>query len=127
MSFRHFSLRRSLASAPVLALVVPGVALAIGAFVWRRRFAPLPSMPRLPVRKPPRSSAPPTSLERASARAWHVDIPQSFWDAGELDDDEQDDPAEIPARGLPLVSEASQSAALLDPADGEASSVVLNW
>jgi hypothetical protein len=56
-----------------------------------------------------------------------VVVPQWFWDTGELGDDEQDDPAEIPHSGLPFVSEASQSAALLDPADREASSVVLHW
>jgi len=128
MSFRHFSLRRSIASAPGLALVLPAVALAVGAVVWRRRSAPPPPLPRLPVRKPPRSSmAPRARFERSSAPAPHVVVPHSFWDAGELDDDEQDDPAEIPYSGLPLVSEASQSAAALDPADREASSVVLHW
>ena len=85
-------------------------------------------MPRLPVRRtPPRPSiAPRSRFARSSAPAPDVVVPDWFWDSGELED-EQDDPAEIPYSGLPLVSEASQSAAVLDPADREASSVVLHW
>jgi hypothetical protein len=129
MSFRRFSLRRSIAGAPGLGWVLPAVALAIGAFTWRRHFTPLPPMPRLPVRrKPPRpSTTARADLARSSAPAPQVVVPDWFWDVGAIDEDEQDDPAEIPYPGLPLVSEASQSAALLDPADREASSVVLHW
>jgi hypothetical protein len=106
------------------------LALAIGVFTWRRRLAPLLPMPRLPVRRqPPRPSpAERASFARPSAAAPDVVVPHWFWDTGELEEleqDEHDDPAEIPYRGLPLVSEASQSAAL--PADRDPSSVVLHW
>lgn len=129
MSFHRFSLRRSIASAPGLALVLPAVALAIGAFTWRRRAAPPPPMPRLPVRRkrPRPSTAARATSVRSSAHAPQVVVPHGFWDADELEQDDPDDPAEIPYSGLPLVSQASQSAAVLDPADCEASSVVLHW
>jgi hypothetical protein len=52
-----------------------------------------------------------------------VVLPVSFWDA-EVD---EDDPAEVPAEGLSLVSEASQSAALLDPDELEERGFVLRW
>jgi len=128
MSLRRFSLRRPIASGARFGWVLPAVALAIGALTWRRYFAPPPPMPRLPVRRtPPRPSrAERASLARSRAPAPQVVVPHAFWDVDELDE-EPDDPAEIPYRGLPLVSEASQSAALLDPADREASSVVLHW
>ena len=130
MSFRRFSLRRSIVGAPALRLVLPAVAFAIGAFAWRR-FAPQPPMPRLPIRKqPPPHPAARAHLKRSSAPAPDVVVPHSFWDAGELaelEEDEHDDPAEIPYSGLPLVSEASQSAARLDPADHEPSSAPFHW
>jgi hypothetical protein len=108
------------------------VALAIGAFGLRRRFAALPPMPRLPVRQKPTapSAVAHASLEHSSTPAADVVVPEWFWDTselGEFDEDEHDDPAEIPHSGLPLVSEASQSAALLDPAEREPSSVLLRW
>lgn len=132
MLFRHFSLRRTIARAPHLAWVLPAAALAIGAFRWHRRFAPLPPMPRLPVRqRTPRPSPDAlASLAGSSPPAADVVVPHWFWDTGELEepeDEELDDPAEIPHSGLPLVSEASQSAALLDPAEREPSSVLLHW
>ena len=127
MSLRRFSPRRSIARAPGLGWVLPALALAIGALTWRH-FASPPPLPRLPVRRiPPRPSrAERASVARSRAPAPQVVVPHAFWDVDELDE-EQDDPAEIPYRGLPLVSEASQSTALLDPADREASSVVLHW
>ena len=86
-------------------------------------------MPRLPVRrKPSRFSESARPIRSAPSRepAPDVVVPRAFWDADDWDE-ERDDPAEIPYYDLPLVSEASQSAALLDPADREASSVVLHW
>jgi hypothetical protein len=52
-----------------------------------------------------------------------VALPISFWDA-ELG---EDDPAEIPSGGLSSVSEASQSAALLDPGELEERGFALRW
>ncbi|HEU4579179.1 MAG TPA: hypothetical protein VFS67_13035 [Polyangiaceae bacterium] len=107
-------------------MVLPALALALAAVTWRRHSVPQP-MPRLPVRrKSPRSSTS-ARADLAGAPAPDVVVPHWFWDAGEMDQDERDDPAEIPHSGLPLVSEASQSAAVLDPADHEASSAVLHW
>jgi hypothetical protein len=126
MSFRRFSLRRSM-SASGLGLVLPALALAIAAVAWRRHFAPQPPMPRLPVRRTPPRPSRSARADFVSAPAPEVVVPHWFWDADDRDEEERDDPAEIPHSGLPLVSEASQAAAALDPADREASSVVLNW
>jgi hypothetical protein len=52
-----------------------------------------------------------------------VVLPLSFWDA----DVDEDDPAEIPRAGLSFVGEASQSAAMLDPAEREELGIVLQW
>jgi hypothetical protein len=52
-----------------------------------------------------------------------VALPLSFWDAPV----DEDDPAEVPTAGLSFVSEASQSAAVLDPGELEESGAVLRW
>jgi len=85
-------------------------------------------MPRLPVRrKPPtpRGATPSCAsrLRRLQAPAPEVALPLSFWDAPV----DEDDPAEVPTAGLSFVSEASQSAAVLDPGELEESGAVLRW
>lgn len=85
-------------------------------------------MPRLPMRRqPPTPRAASTSharrLRHLQAPAPEVSLPLSFWDAEVA----EDDPAEIPSAGLSFVSEASQTAAMLDPGEREESGFALHW
>jgi len=85
-------------------------------------------MPRLPVRRKPvtpraASAARAQRARRLQAPAPEVVLPVSFWDA----EVGENDPAEVPSGGLSCVSEASQSAALLDPSEFEESGFELRW
>ncbi|MEO8177576.1 MAG: hypothetical protein ABI895_01975 [Deltaproteobacteria bacterium] len=109
-------------------IVLPALAVSLAAAAWLRRSDASHPMPRLPVRrKPPtpRGANPSRAsrLRRLQAPAPEVALPLSFWDA----EADEDDPAEIPTAGLSFVSEASQSAALLDPGELEESGSMLHW
>jgi hypothetical protein len=109
-------------------LVLPAVALGIAAIIVGRRVraeAAAPRMPRLPVR---RKVASPSSsrLRRLSAPAPAVAPPGAFWDAM-TEDEDGDDPAEIPDHASALVSEASLSAAGIAPGAFHDSIVQLRW
>jgi hypothetical protein len=127
MSLQRFLPRRRSPGFSWTRIVLPALAVSLAAAAWLRRADASQPMPRLPVRR-----APPTPRGANTSRAHRlrrlqpapeVALPLSFWDA-ELD---EDDPAEIPTAGLSFVSEASQSAALLDPGELEESGVVLYW
>jgi hypothetical protein len=107
---------------------LPAVAASIAAAAWVRRSRAESSLPRLPVRRKPPAVRAASNNTRSRHRqlqapASEVVLPLSFWDA-EVD---EDDPAEIPSAGLSCVSEASQSAALLDPSEREETGSVLQW
>jgi hypothetical protein len=128
MSLHRFLLHRRFAKFPWTRLVLPALAATVAAAAWRRHRRAEPPMPRLPVRRNPvtpraASAARSHRSRRLQAPAPEVVLPVSFWDA-EVD---EDDPAEVPSRGLSFVSEASQSAALLDPGELEESGFELRW
>jgi hypothetical protein len=103
-------------------LLWPALALGLIALAATRRSRATAPLPRLPVRRRPK--APPSSsrLRRLSAPPVEVEPPDTFWDARV-----EDDPAEIPDRSSPLVSEASQLAAGVGAGAYYDASLPLRW